>query len=125
MARYFHVDRRARFVAGQAVELSRPDLAAFPDLAQHFNVLFPAGVSAHGLLRTRRVACTTGRDLSSFLASSRKPGASLPQRATSCVRSRLPPVAAFFARVTVSHSRAANGAARMVTWMMRSSACSQ
>lgn len=49
MARYFHVDRRARFVAGQAVDLSRPDLAAVPDLAQHFNVLFPDGVSAHGM----------------------------------------------------------------------------
>ncbi|WP_186307777.1 DUF2441 domain-containing protein [Paraburkholderia sp. BCC1884] len=48
MPTYFHVDRRGRFVAGQAVALSKVDLAAAPDLAQHRNLLFPDGVSAHG-----------------------------------------------------------------------------
>lgn len=48
MTTYFHVDRRARFAAGQQVELSKLDLDAVPDLAEHCNNLFPDGVSAHG-----------------------------------------------------------------------------
>ena len=48
MTTYFHVDRRARFVAGQAIDLSKLDLAATPDLEEHCNYLFPNGVSAHG-----------------------------------------------------------------------------
>ena len=48
MATYFHVDRRARFAAGQTIDLSELDLAAVPDLAEHCNHLFPNGVSAHG-----------------------------------------------------------------------------
>ncbi|MCI3206435.1 hypothetical protein DBA20_15860 [Pandoraea capi] len=49
MATYFHVDRRARFRAGLEIDLIKPDLSATPDLSQHMNLLFPAGVSQHGL----------------------------------------------------------------------------
>ncbi|MDN8102609.1 DUF2441 domain-containing protein [Burkholderia multivorans] len=48
MPTYFHVDRRAAFVAGQQVQPRTLDLNAVPDLATHFSELFPHGVSAHG-----------------------------------------------------------------------------
>ncbi|HDR9473292.1 hypothetical protein [Burkholderia multivorans] len=48
MTAYFHIDRWARFVAGQAIDLSKLDLAAALGLKEHCNHLFPDGVSAHG-----------------------------------------------------------------------------
>lgn len=49
MTTYFHVDRRGRFSAGLQIDLLKPDLSATPDLTQHLNLLFPDGVSQHGL----------------------------------------------------------------------------